>query len=287
MGNRRKSLLYSSREAWLFIAPALVGTFVFIVIPIIFSFGLSFFEWDLLDEPLFVGLKNYVDIFTEEHYLGILWNTFYYAFCVTAFGVTLPLVLAYIVVRKFAGSEAFKLITFLPYITPMVVIGTVWAWIFDPASGVVNSVFHSDCKWLYDEKLAMAVLIFVSVWKMLGYNMLLYITGFANINNSVIEAAETDGAGEASIFGRVVVPMLAPTIIFVAVVTIISSFQVFDLIYMMTQGGPNGSTEVLVYSVYKEGFEYFEAGRSCALGYILFAVVFCFSLLARLLNREG
>ena len=84
-----------------------------------------------------------------------------------------------------------------------------------------------------------------------------------------------------------VVPMLAPTIIFVAVVTIISSFQVFDLIYMMTQGGPNGSTEVLVYSVYKEGFEYFEAGRSCALGYILFAVVFCFSLLARLLNREG
>ena len=284
MGNRCKNFLYSTKEAWLFITPALLGTFLLIIFPIFFSFGLSFFEWNLLDTPIFVGLKNYTEIFTEPKYLQVLWNTFFYAVCVSVFGVTIPLGLAYLVARKFFCSEGFKLVTFLPYITPMVVIGTVWAWIFEPNSGLINSIFQSDLKWLYDTNLAMGVLIFVSVWKLVGYNMLLYLTGFAGINNSLLEAAEIDGAGDFAIFSRIVVPMLTPTIVFVTVVTIISSFQVFDLIYMMTQGGPDGATEVLVYSVFKEGFEYFNAGRSCALGYVLFAIVFVFSLLSQFLK---
>ena len=268
-----KNILYKPAEAWAFVAPAVVGTLIFVIIPIFFSFGLSFFEWDLLSAPSFVGFENYKQIFTEPYYLKIFWNTIFYAGCVTLFGIFLPLALAYMVVRKFFGSEGFKVVTLLPYITPMVVAGTVWAWGFDPTSGVVNKLLGLDFKWLYDENLAMLVLIFVSVWKLLGYNMMLFITGFANINLSVIEAAKVDGAGDFTIFRKIIIPLLLPTVAFVSVVTIISSFQVFDLIYMMTQGGPNSATEVIVYSVYKEGFEYFEAGKSCALGYITFLII--------------
>ena len=155
----------------------------------------------------------------------------------------------------------------------MVVIGTVWAWIFDPASGLINNLFHANIKWLYDMNLAMPILIFVSVWKLIGYNMILFLTGFANINLSLIEAAQIDGANNAKIFTKIIMPLLVPTIVFVTVVTIISSFQVFDLIYIMTQGGPENATEVVVYSVYKEGFEYFDTGKSCALGYVLFIAI--------------
>lgn len=281
-----KNILYKPAEAWAFVAPAVVGTFIFVIIPIFFSFGLSFFEWDLLSSPSFVGIENYKQIFVEPHYLKILLNTVYYSVCVTLFGIFLPLILAYFVVRKFFGSEGFKVVTLLPYITPMVVAGTVWAWVFDPTAGVVNKLFDLDLKWLYDENLAMLVLIFVSVWKLLGYNMMLFITGFANINLSVVEAAKVDGASDFTIFRKIIFPLLMPTVVFVSVVTIISSFQVFDLIYMMTQGGPNSATEVIVYSVYKEGFEYFEAGKSCALGYITFLVILLASGVLMCLNKK-
>lgn len=286
MAKRYDSKLYRPIEGWLFIAPALIGTLIFVILPILASFILSFFEWDLLTPAKFVGFSNYETILAEPSYLKILVNTFYYAFCVTVFGVTLPLILAYLVSRKFLGSGMFKLISMLPYITPMVVAGTVWAWVFDPTSGLINNLLHTNLKWLYDTNLAMPVLIFVSIWKLLGYNMVLFLTGFANINTSLIEAAEVDGANNLHILSKIIIPLLAPMIGFVTVVTIISSFQVFDLVYMMTQGGPDGATDVIVYSVYKLGFEYFETGKSCALGYILFLAVFLLSSVLALLKRE-
>ena len=285
MNSKNSNQLFSSKEAWGFILPALLGTTIFILLPIIFSFGLSFFEWDLLSNPQFVGLKNYQSIFSEPNYLKILLNTFIYVAAVSSFGAILPLILAYIIARKFIPAEEFKLITFLPYITPMVVIATVWAWIFEPSGGLINNILRTDLKWLYDENLAMPVLIFISVWKLLGYNTLIYLTGFANINSAIFEAAELDGAKNSTILWKIVTPLLTPTIIFVIIATIISSFQVFDLIYMMTEGGPNGATDVIVYSVYKEGFEYFNAGKSCALGYLLFFIVLICSLLIPKQNK--
>ena len=273
--------IYSKKEGLLFILPALLGTFLFIIIPIFISFGISFFDWDLLNPPKFVGLENYIQILTEPEYLKIYQNTFIYVACVTIFGVTLPLLLAYLISLKFKFSEEFKLICFLPYITPMIVIGTVWCWIFDPTSGLVNNLFNLNYKWLYDEHFAMPIIIFVSVWKLLGYNTLLYLTGFANINNTVLESAKIDGANNFNILLKIVIPYITPMISFVALTTIIFSFQVFDLIYIMTSGGPNGATDVLVYSIYKEGFEFFEAGKSCALGYILFFIIVFITMLIK------
>ena len=264
-----------------FILPALIGTFIFIIIPIFCSFALSFTEWDLLNDIKFVGLDNYKAVLTEPVFTQILINTLVYAISVTVFAVFIPLVLASIIKSKVRGAEWFKTIYFIPFITPAVVIAIVWSWIFDPNIGVVNSVFRTNLEWLFDTRLAMPVLIFVSVWKLIGYNIVLFLTGFATIPSNLYEAAKIDGASGGKCFWHITLPLLKPTTYFVTLVTAISSFQVFDLIYVMTEGGPKDSTNVIVYSIYKYAFEYFDIGKSCALAYILFVVIFVLALLQR------
>ena len=274
------------KKGLLFVLPALVGTFLFIIIPIFCSFGLSFTEWDLLNEVSFVGLANYKSVLTEPEFLQILVNTIVYALSTTVFAVIIPLVIAAIINTKIRGSEVFKTIYFLPFITPAVVVAIVWAWIFDPNIGLVNTLLKTHYTWLFSAHLAMPVLIFVSVWKLVGYNVVLFLTGFSTIGNGVYEAAKIDGANSRQTFFNITIPLLKPTIYFVTTVTAISSFQVFDLIYVMTQGGPNDSTNVIVYSIYKYAFEYFDIGKSCALAYILFAVIFVLALLQKKFAKD-
>ena len=265
----------------LFVLPALVGTFIFIIIPIFCSFALSFADWDLLNDITFVGLDNYKSVLSEPEFLQILINTFVYAISTTVFAVIIPLIIASILNTKIRGAEAFKTIYFLPFITPAVVIAIVWAWIFDPNIGLVNNLLNTHYSWLYSTTFAMPVLIFISVWKLVGYNVVLFLTGFSTINQDVYEAAKIDGANSKQIFLKITVPLLKPTIYFVTTVTAISSFQIFDLIYVMTQGGPAGSTDVIVYSIYKYAFEYFDIGKSCALAYILFVIILVLALVQR------
>lgn len=269
-----------------FILPALIGTFIFIIIPIFCSFALSFTEWDLLNEIKFVGLANYKAILTQKIFLDILINTLIYALSVTVFAVIIPLILASIINNKIKGSEWFKTVYFIPFITPTVVIAIVWSWIFDPNIGAINTLFKSNLVWLFDTKLAMPVLIFVSVWKQIGYNIILFLTGFATIPTNLYEASKIDGASNKEIFFNITLPLLKPTTYFVTLVTAISSFQVFDLIYIMTEGGPKNSTNVIVYSIYKYAFEYFDIGKACALAYILFFIIFILAIIQRKIKKE-
>ena len=271
----------------LFVLPAIVGTFIFIVIPIFCSFALSFTQWDLLGEIKFVGLENYRSVLSETEFLQILINTLVYALSTTFFAVIIPLFIASILNSKIKGSEVFKTIYFLPFITPAIVIAIVWSWIFDPNIGLVNNLFNTHLTWLFDKHLAMPVLIFVSVWKLIGYNVVLFLTGFSTINPNIYESAKIDGAGSREIFREITVPLLKPTIYFVTLVTAISSFQVFDLIYVMTSGGPENSTNVIVYSIYKYAFEYFDIGKSCALAYVLFAIIFILALIQKRIAKEN
>lgn len=274
------------KKGLLLVLPALIGTFLFIIIPIFCSFGLSFSEWDFLNEIHFVGFSNYKSVFTEPEFLQILINTIVYAVSTTIFAVIIPLLIASIINNRIKGSELFKTIYFLPFITPAVVIAIVWAWIFDPNIGLVNTLFHTHYTWLFSTKLAMPVLIFVSVWKLVGYNVVLFLTGSSTIDKSVYEASKIDGATAYQTFFDITVPLLKPTIYFVTTVTAISSFQIFDLIYVMTQGGPNDSTNVIVYSIYKYAFEYFDIGKSCALAYILFAIILVLALVQKKFTKN-
>jgi len=265
--------------AWIFIMPALLGILIFIIIPVICSFGLSFTQWDLLGEIQPVGFENYKELFTNKVFYQILFNTIIFATATSIFGVIIPLILAYILQNKIKGAEFFKVAYFLPFITPMIVVGVIWEWIFDPNIGFLNNFLHTNIHWLYNSYLALPCLIVINVWKLIGYNMVIFLSAFGTIPNSIFESGKIDGANEWQLFKNITIPMLSPTIFFVVIITAISSFQVFDLIYLMTEGGPQNSTNVLVYAIYKNAFEYFNVGKSCALAYILFAIILTLTLI--------
>lgn len=275
-----------SIAAWLFIFPALIGTFIFIIIPVCCSFGLSFTKWDLLNPITFVGFDNYKIIFTEPLFYKILINTIVFAVSTSILGVIIPLVLAAILNCKIRGSEFYKTAYFLPFITPMIVIGIIWEWIFDPNIGLLNNFLHLHINWLYDTNFAMPALIIVSVWKLIGYNMIIFLSSLSAVNQSLFEAAKIDGANVLQTFRNVTIPLLSPTIFFVVIITAISSFQVFDLIYLMTQGGPLDSTNVLVYAIYKNAFEYFNIGKASALAYVLFVIILFLTLIQWNLRKK-
>ena len=272
--------------AWLFILPALAGTFVFIIIPVICSFGLSFCNWDLINPIEFAGFDNYREIFTEPLFYKIFLNTVVFAVSTSVFGVIIPLILAVILNNKIRGSEFYKTAYFLPFITPMIVIGVVWQWIFDPNIGILNNLLQIHINWLYDTRFAMPALIIVSVWKLIGYNMIIFLSSLSTINQSLFEAAKIDGASPVQTFKSVTVPLMSPTIFFVVIITAISSFQIFDLIYLMTQGGPLDSTNVLVYAIYKNAFEYFNVGKASAIAYVLFVVILVLTLIQWNLRKK-
>ena len=279
----------ANKEAFaglVFILPAVIGTFIFIVIPVFCSFGLSFTKWDLLNPIQFVGLQNYKELFSEALFYKLLLNTVVYAVSVSVLVVIIPLILAAILNSKIRGSEFYKTAYFLPFITPMIVIGIIWEWIFDPNIGVLNNILNLHINWLYDVHYAMPALIIVSVWKLIGYNMIIFLSSISGVSQSLFEAAKIDGATPVQIFKNVTVPMLSPTIFFVVIITAISSFQVFDLIYLMTQGGPLDSTNVLVYAIYKNAFEYFNVGKASAIAYVLFTIILVLTLVQWNLRKK-
>lgn len=259
--------------AWIFIFPALLGTFIFIILPIFASFGFSLTNWNLISSPEFVGFENYSLLFKDEFFAQVLGNTFVYAISVTALGVIIPLVLAFILNNKLFGDKFLKTSYFLPFVTPMIVLAIVWQWIFDPNFGLLNHLLKTDIKWLYDTDYALIALIIVSVWKNIGYNMIIFLAGLQNISPDIFEASKIDGASSFKNFFHITLPLLSPIIFFVMIVTTISSFQVFDLVYLMTQGGPENSTNIIVYDLYKQAFEFFRVGKASAIAYLLFFII--------------
>ena len=212
-------------SGWLFVLPALVGTLIFIIIPVICSFALSFSKWDLLSPIEFVGLENYRLLFKEPLFYKILINTVVFAISTSVFGVIIPLILACILNSKIRGSEFFKTAYFLPFITPMIVVGVIWEWIFDPNIGFINYILNIHINWLYDSNFAMPALIIVSVWKLIGYNMIIFLGALSAISQNMFEAAKIDGANPIQTFIYVTVPLLSPSIFFVVIITAISSFS--------------------------------------------------------------
>lgn len=268
-----KKLFNENTQINILVLPALIGTLIFIVIPVFFSFYLSFCRWDLLSDIKFIGLKNYIELLSSPAFGLIIKNTFVFAVSTAVIAIIIPLVLAAVLNNKIRGTEFFKTAYFLPFITPMIVIAIAWEWIFDPNNGLLNYILKANINWLYDTKTAMLALIIVSTWKLIGYNMVIFLSGFSSVNPNLYEASKIDGANEIQTFFKITLPLLSPTIFFVLVITTISSFQVFDLIYLMTQGGPMNSTNVLVYWIYKNAFEFFNIGEASAGAYILFLII--------------
>lgn len=269
--------------ATIFLLPNLLGFFIFILFPVLASFGISFLQWDLLGEMNWIGLGNYKELMTDGVFWKVLWNTIYFTIVTVPVGIVISLLLAIALNQKIRCLKIFRSVYFLPVISSMVAVAMVWQWIYNPQFGLLNYLLSligiDGPSWLSSTIWAMPAVMIASIWKGLGFNMLLFLAGLQGIPETYYEAAEIDGANWFSKFRNITIPLLSPTTFFVIVMAVINSFQVFDQIYIMTQGGPARSTSVLVHYLYQNAFEYYRMGYASSIAYVLFFLVFIVTLI--------
>ncbi|MDX1429192.1 MAG: sugar ABC transporter permease [Rhodothermales bacterium] len=272
-------------------SPTLIVVAVFIVFPIAFSFYLSFHEWNMFSaERAFVGIDNYARLLADPEFWMVFKHTLVYTVGTVPVNMALALLVAVVLNKKIKGRKFLRAAFFTPVIVSTVAAAVIWRWIFDPNLGLLNYTLSAiglpTVNWVNDPTAAMASLVIVGVWKTFGINMVLFAAGLSAIPVHYYEAAEIDGAGSLQKFWRITVPLLAPTTLFILVLSIIGSFQVFDLVYVLTYGGPLGSTKVLVFYLYEHAFKFFNMGFASAVAYLLFGVLFVLTLFQIRLFRE-
>lgn len=278
--------------AFMMLSPNLVGFLMFTVFPVLASLFLSFTSYDILTPPEWVGLYNYEEMFIYDKIVGqVVRNTLIYTASVVPIGIFLSLMLALALDQKIKFVRVFRSAFFMPVITSAVAVSLVWQWLYNPDFGLLNAFLKmvgvtEPPAWLNSQVYALPAVIVTSIWKNLGYNMLLFLAGLQNISTTYYEAAELDGANGFQKFIHVTWPLLSPTTFFVFVMSVISSFQVFDLVQLMTRGGPGRATSTLVHYIYQNGFKFFYMGYASALAYLLFAMVMVITLINMTLQKK-
>lgn len=269
--------------AYLFLLPNLVGFLIFTLIPIVCSMGLSFMEWDSANPMVFVGFENFKRLWTDDTFKISLWNTVYYSVFTVPLTMAAALGLAIILNQKMKGINIFRTIFFFPHVASLVAIAVVWNLLFHPTLGPVNNILRflgiaNPPGWTSSVDWAMPVIIIVSIWKSMGYYMILYLSGLQAIPRELYEAAKVDGANSFQRFKSITLPMLTPTTFFVSIMLTIACFKVFDLVSVMTNGGPGRVTNVLVFNIYNTAFINYEFGYASAISMILFIIVLAITI---------
>ncbi|KZE72798.1 sugar ABC transporter permease [Paenibacillus elgii] len=268
---------------WLFVAPMVLGFVTLLLIPLVTAFYMSLTDWPLLGEATFTGLDNYRTILTDSEFWKVLGNTVYFAAGLVPLNIILALLLAMPLSKSLPGMGMYRTVIFIPVMTSLVVWSIVWKYMFATDSGFINQLLQligiQGPAWLYNTKLAMPAVIVTSVLKNVGLNMVLFIAALQQVPVQLYEAARIDGASKTATFFRVTVPMITPTIFLTVMMTIIGSLKVFGQIYVMTQGGPAGSTKVLVYYIWEKAFKLFEFGYASALAYVLFVIILILTMI--------
>jgi len=282
---------------WWFVAPALTLIVVFFVGPVLAAIVLSFTDFDLyaLADPRaarWVGLRNYSRVLQEPLFWQALRNTLYFALVGGPLTVAASLGAALLVnARALRWKGTARAVFFAPFVTTLVAVAIVWRYLYHPRYGLLNwmlgHVGVQPIDWLGDPRWAMPAIILMATWKNFGYNMLIFIAGLQNIPRELHEAAALDGATPFQRFRHVTIPMLAPTMFFVVIVTMIGYLQLFTEPYVMTQGGPLRATTSLVLYMYEEGFRWWRLGVAAAIAFLLFLVIVLFTLLQRRISPRG
>jgi len=264
-------------EAYALLTPSLVGFVLFLVAPIIGVVVISFFDWNLMGSPRFVGLANYREMMGDSEVWRSVRNTLYYVALNIPAQTVLALLLALAMNRRLRGGKVIRVLFVLPWMAMPVALGIIWNWAFDPEHGAVNQFLSllgiSGPEWLSSTTWAMPVLASINVWQYTGYTMLFLLAGLQAIPESLYEAADIDGVTGFQRFFRITLPLLRPSMLFVLVTNVIGSFQMFDTVYVMTQGGPNGSTDTLNFHIYQQAFQLFRTGYASAIAMLLFALI--------------
>ena len=274
---------YRKYTPYLFILPAAAVLIVFFFIPFFQTFGLSFFDYSSsIYHPSYCGVDNYIKLFKEPVFYKVMFNTFMYLVIAVPFLVTFPLFLAVLINQKIRGITLYKIILYLPVIVSIVVAAIAFKWLY-ATQGVLNyllSLFHiNSIGWLTDTDWALFSVAVVTIWKGIGYYMMIYLASLMSVPQDLYEACDIDGANFWQKHFTVTIPHIMPTIALVSTISTISAMKVFAEIYVMTKGGPLNSSKTIVYYIYERAFENLDLGYASALAVILLIVVMIFSLI--------
>jgi len=265
-------------EGWFFIGPVILGILAFQFVPILVSIYASLTNWDGLNPPEFTGVGNYQRLIVEDRFFReTLQNTIYFTLGHIPLTIVFAMGLALLCNLNLPGIALFRTAYFIPAVSNVVAVSVVWFWIYQPQYGVLNSMLSSigidGPAWLSSTTWAMPAVILVSVWQGVGYPMVILLAGMQGVPHELYEAARIDGASPWNQFWKITLPLLTPTLFFLFITQFISSFQVFGIIYVMTQGGPANATSVYIYYLYENAFAFGRMGYASAMAWILFAII--------------
>lgn len=268
---------------YLYISPFLFFFFVFFALPIFQGLYLSFTEWRGTGQPIFVGLKNYIDLLHDRLFYTTLKNTFAYVLEFFPLSIVIPLLLAVAINRPIIALNFFKFSLVAPMVVSVSAVGLIWKWMFNTTFGLINYYLEklgmSGPNWFMDPKFAMLAIVITSLWWGIGWNLIIFSAGLKNIPQELYEAAQIDGANRWDCFWYITLPNLTQTLLFITVTGLIGSFKVFGQVYVLTNGGPYDSTRTLVFYIYDNGFKYFKMGYAASISWILFVIILGITLL--------
>ena len=281
--SRRRLILKSKKtdiKSYLFLLPAFIIFSSVVIAPTIYSFYLSFFSWNGIGEKTFVALDNYLNLFLEDAvFLTALKNNFVWILLTMVFTVSLSLMLAVILNRSFKGRVVYRAIFYVPYMLSWVVVGVIWKWMYNPNMGFINEFLkviglgNLKVAWLSEPKIALYCVYFAALWQGIGQPMILFLSGLQTIAGDVLEAATIDGAGKVKPFIHITVPILKETFVVVFATLIIAAMKVYDIIKVMTGGGPGNATETLATYMYSQTFMYNNFGKGSAIASAMFLMM--------------
>jgi multiple sugar transport system permease protein len=280
----KKASFKKQLVAYSFLAPNFIGFAIFTLVPIVFAVVLAFLRWDGANPIEWAGLSNFTELFDDDQFKAALKNTIVYTAGTVPFTLLASLFLAVILNQGIKARNFFRTVSFFPYIASLVAVAAVWNMIFNPSKGPVNMLlyalgFENVPGWAADKDWAMVTIILFSVWKYMGYYMIIYLAGLQGINPELYEAANLDGTNAWQRFRYVTVPQLSATTFFILVMLTIQCFKVYDIVYMVTQAGPGTATLVLVYDIYNKAFVSWNLGSASAVAMVLFALVLAVTLI--------
>lgn len=272
-----------SAAGYLFILPNFAGFLLFALLPVLASLGISLTDWNIAGQFHFTGLENYREMFAgDPKFYTILWNTFYFTLLYVPLVLVISLALALLVNRAFKAVIVFRFVYFLPVVTSAVAASMVFQWIYNKEFGLLNYILDlfggPKVAWLTDKYMVMLSVVIVNLWKNAGKLMVIYLAGLQGIPRHLYEAAEIDGANSFHKFFKITLPMISPTTFFILVTSLIDSFQVFEIVFTLTGGGPLDATRTLVTYIYDMSFTRFRMGYACSLSIVLFVIIFAFTL---------
>ncbi|MFC9618912.1 carbohydrate ABC transporter permease [Streptomyces sp. NPDC056930] len=273
------------RAGMLMVAPALLHASLWIGLPVVASVVLAFTKYDVLTAPQFVGLDNFRDMLDDAVFRKSIVNTVVYTFFTVPFGMLLGLLVALALHTGLRARGIFRTAVFIPQVTATVAIALVWLWIYNPGNGLLNTLLSflgiQGPAWLSSTSWAMPSVILVGIWQGIGMKMLIYLAALQSLPKELYEAASVDGASKVRQFFSITLPLLKPATFFVLITSMISAFQSFDQIYILTDGGPANSTTMMTFEIYKSAFREFRIGYACAQSLVLFVLLMGFTLVNR------